>query len=640
MVVSATAAPPAAVGKVFPGTGNDIEFLNLKNWRVPAQGHTGRIQDARNATGVVFFRFPRHTQNIEISIYDPGSAGSHEVKRMRPKPTQFTLYGGIGAHTGSASRGAQPGTNHPGSVLASGTYLANGTKEWVTFGPFQATQGEIIDGYTYFKLVAHAKGTMDNLFATAAHPDTAEAFFYSVAIRLKRGNFDVPTFYVEVPPGLNAITEHNSGMRTTGTPRIVVGDETRLLNVSRSRNINRIPVIRSTRSQRLRYDIAQGEKQHGGCSFYFTDDQDQALKVFFEPASIKTPAPPWTHVVKRAPEPKTVVTRNACEIDTNLVHIVKRMPVQTGIYELFDVDIEIAALKDCADVLVTDAVPSGARFIRSEPRSLTYDGVLSWQFAKLKRGDIERVRVTLRAEQEGLLQGCATVVSIPSGTVSTRVREPKIGVSISGPKQVTVGEQVSYEILVNNPGTATVKNVVVIDQVPAGMAHPNGKILRRELGNLPPNATKSLSIFLRATHDGQQCNRVTVESGNVGNTEKSMCTQVMPPPLQLTAKNGDPGKTGETITREFFLDNHSETALTQILVTATAAPETVIVDAIGAIITGNVATWRLPELQPGMRQPLPVGLVAMTAGKRCIQVTAVCAQSGQDTIETCDEWKD
>ncbi len=89
---------------------------------------------------------------------------------------------------------------------------------------------------------------------------------------------------------------------------------------------------------------------------------------------------------------------------------------------------------------------------------------------------------------------------------------------------------------------------------------------------------------------------------------------------------------------EILVTNTGETPLSNVTVTNVAPPETSIVAAPGAIISGNTAIWTIRTLAPGAKFAQTIKLTSKMVGTNCNTVTA---SSGgvTDSARVCTVWK-
>jgi uncharacterized repeat protein (TIGR01451 family) len=112
-------------------------------------------------------------------------------------------------------------------------------------------------------------------------------------------------------------------------------------------------------------------------------------------------------------------------------------------------------------------------------------------------------------------------------------------VTIIGATTATVGSDVRFEIEVANRGQSRATHIVVTDRFDTGLRHAvAASPIERDMVDLPPGAMDRLSLTLRVTEAGQQCQNVTVTAdGGLESTARHCLTVVEGP-----AENTDAAK--------------------------------------------------------------------------------------------------
>lgn len=90
---------------------------------------------------------------------------------------------------------------------------------------------------------------------------------------------------------------------------------------------------------------------------------------------------------------------------------------------------------------------------------------------------------------------------------------------------------------------------------------------------------------------------------------------------------------------EILVTNTGETPLSNVTVSNVAPPETSIVAAPGAIISGNTATWTIRTLAPGAKVAQTIKLTSKMVGTNCNTVTASSSSGVSDSARVCTLWK-
>ncbi|MCX7886489.1 MAG: OmcB family cysteine-rich outer membrane protein [Verrucomicrobiae bacterium] len=318
----------------------------------------------------------------------------------------------------------------------------------------------------------------------------------------------------------------------------------------------------------------------------------------------------------------------------------KCVPAAATVGETVQNDLTLTALANCDNAVVTDTIPDGASYVRSEPSATQEGRKLVWRFDKLDKGQVVPIKVWYKAEREGNLVNCATMVAIPRGCATTVVGKAALAINKSGPATANIGQQVNYTVTVRNTGSAVARNVVVTDTVPDGLSSATGqRTLTFNVGDLAPGQSKDISVPLKADRRGRHCNVAAATASNAARVSSEACTTVMQPGLAI-AKDGTKQQfLGRTATYNIVVSNTGDTDLKDVVVTDTAPAATRIVKAEGASVSGNTATWRLPTLAKGAKENLSLVLTSSTPGSHCNEVAVRSAEGLTANSRACTLWK-
>jgi uncharacterized repeat protein (TIGR01451 family) len=317
-----------------------------------------------------------------------------------------------------------------------------------------------------------------------------------------------------------------------------------------------------------------------------------------------------------------------------------KMPPEVSFGQEFMYEIDTVAARCVGNVVITDRVPAGATYVRSEPPAEVQGDRLIWRIPEMDATDSRIIKVWLRADQEGRLGSCATVTAEPRACAETLVVRPVLALTKTGPETAQVGNDVPYSIVASNRGSGPVQGVVVTDTVPEGLTHSSGqRQLSVDLGDIMPGQSKSTSVTLHAEQKGRFCNGAVATSSNAGKVNAEACTTVVQPAVKIVKTAAEKEV---IINREasYTIDvsNTGDVPLTEVVVVDTAAKETMIVGAEGAASSGNVAKWELGELPPGQHKALNLKVKSGTAGRFCDSAMVTTAQGPRDSSEACTEW--
>jgi uncharacterized repeat protein (TIGR01451 family) len=165
-----------------------------------------------------------------------------------------------------------------------------------------------------------------------------------------------------------------------------------------------------------------------------------------------------------------------------------------------------------ASVRVEVPLPPGLRLLFSEPAADARGDRLAWDLGTLEAGAERRLPFELQADGPGEVLWNPTVTFTAADGPRTRVVRPPFALTVTGPEAAYVGGKVAFEIRVANHGEAAVPNVVVRDQLPPGLQHPEGGLIEAELGTLAAGAVRTLTLETTAARTGRLVNEVSARA--------------------------------------------------------------------------------------------------------------------------------
>lgn len=185
---------------------------------------------------IFFFTIPKEQKRpVYIRIFDPDVGGEiDEVKGGFNSRCRFSVFGGKGAISNEAARKPDPVPGHDsGTLLDSKTFGVNEKYDgtWYTFGPFNPTEGELIEEYGgyIFKLIAKGiSGDDGNLYkyylSTSGTRNVAveggNAFTFEYSFRLPN-KLSVCHIYPYITPNVVSIKQYNFDWDNDGMIKII-----------------------------------------------------------------------------------------------------------------------------------------------------------------------------------------------------------------------------------------------------------------------------------------------------------------------------------------------------------------------------------------------------------------------------------
>ena len=356
---------------------------------------------------------------------------------------------------------------------------------------------------------------------------------------------------------------------------------------------------------------------------------------FMKPTG-EQPRRPAPALVRETPAP----VQTCAEITSGLMRMTMNMPPEVTLGQEFMYELNPTAAGCVANVVVTDQIPAGASYVRSEPPAEVQGNQLIWRFPTMDPGETRNIKVWVRADQEGRLASCATISADPRLCAETLVGKPVLAITKTGPETAQLGGDVTYNIVVSNTGTAVAKAIVVTDTVPEGLTHSSGqRELAFDVGDLGPNQSKSIPLTLRADQRGRFCNGAVAVSSNAGRVNAEACTTVVQPGIKIVKTASEEAVLiNRVASYTIVVSNIGDVPLTGVVVTDTAAPETTITSADGGTASGNTARWDVGQLQPGEEKTLSLKVSSSNPGRFCNTATVTTTQGLQESSEACTVW--
>jgi uncharacterized repeat protein (TIGR01451 family) len=353
------------------------------------------------------------------------------------------------------------------------------------------------------------------------------------------------------------------------------------------------------------------------------------------PATETAVAPVVESSAPAAPAAAPVPQSCSTTIKTGLIHMSKTAPAEATLGQEYMTEINARAIACAGNVVITDHVPAGASYVRSEPAAKVDGNTLTWNLGEMDANQVQNIKVWLKADQEGTLASCALVAADPRVCAATFVGKAMLAITKTGPATATLGSDVTYNIVVKNTGNTIARNVVVTDAVPEGLS---GQPANVTVGDLAPGQAKSIAVTFKADKRGKACNTAVATASNAGKVDAEACTVVQKPGLKIEKSGTKTQIIGRNADYEVVVFNTGDTALENVVVTDTAPEGTVIAAAADATIKGNKATWTIPSLAAGAKQTFAIKLTGKAGGERCNTAT-VTAGDMSDSTQACTVWK-
>lgn len=299
-----------------------------------------------------------------------------------------------------------------------------------------------------------------------------------------------------------------------------------------------------------------------------------------------------------------------------------------------------------ANVKLTDTLQDGLT---------TQDGqkVINLALGNLAPQQTVTKTVAVKAAKTGTYKNEAIVTAdgnlkAQSEAVTTTVTQPVLAITKTGRETEYLGRQVSYDITVTNKGSAAAKQTVVTDTLPAGVTDVKstqngalaGNVITWQVGDLAPNATKTMSVSYVPGSEGTYANtaKATAVCAEAVSASSKTAIKGIPAVLLEVIDISDPIAVGQNETYVITVTNQGTAQDTNIRITATLEDTMEFVSAQGAT-NGTFADRKvtfapLATLAPKAKATWRVTVKANKAADARFMVILNTDQLGRDVGET------
>lgn len=346
------------------------------------------------------------------------------------------------------------------------------------------------------------------------------------------------------------------------------------------------------------------------------------------------------------PAPAPVVGLNAASriypsSGCGVVKLEKILPksVQTGADFNYKIRVTNLTNLPLADVVVTDTIIRNFQYKSSKPAANVQGNKLIWEFPSLTAKETVEIVGIGVATAPGVIQNCVDVTYRMPLCVQSVSVQPKLVLTKTGPKEVSICEPIRYVFKVVNSGTGPANNVRILDTLPEGLLTTQGtKNIDIPVGTLMAGSAKAYAVNIEAQNPGAYSNsaRAVADGGLKANSE-TVKTTVRKPVLKIVMS----GPKAEYLNRNIIY---------KIDVTNTGnypAADTVIEDSVpasakvvglsrGGAKVGNKVIWKVSSLNPGATAKMSITLISgkINMVANTAKASAVCADTVTATAQT------
>ncbi len=214
---------------------------------------------------------------------------------------------------------------------------------------------------------------------------------------------------------------------------------------------------------------------------------------------------------------------------------------------------------------------------------------------------------------------------------------PGLAVKVNGPEKAGVDTNVTYRIVVSNPGDLPTPAVVLSDTLPTGLTYTSstpsgsqyGHRIEWRVGELGAKASQVFEVHCRADREVEAKHCVSARSNGLS-AEDCFTTSITRPALSVALKGPLKAQVGEVVQYQIVITNLTRRKLTGLMLN-----DVFDVGLQHGKLTGQKIRRPIGDLDPGQtRDDLAVVLNVVSTGKHCnsIEITSDSGESASDRL--------
>ena len=280
------------------------------------------------------------------------------------------------------------------------------------------------------------------------------------------------------------------------------------------------------------------------------------------------------------------------------------------------------------DVVVVDRVPSGTEFIGAspEPTKLDRSGDVQWTVGTIEPGQEKRIRYQLRPTKPGEIGSVAHVLFSTQASMRTVVTKPVLDIVHSTRPRVLIGDNVVFDVMVENKGDGPAVDVIVQEEVPDQLEYQEGfRQLEYEVGTLMPGQKRKIQLALRADKVGTFRN-VVFASGKGGLEAKhEIEVEVIAPEIRVSSEGPTRRFLQRKATHRFTVENRGTAEANNVNLVARlpGGLRYESSDNRGRYDSNSHAVyWKMPSLKNGVAGTVELTTLPVEVGEQDIKFEA------------------
>jgi uncharacterized repeat protein (TIGR01451 family) len=276
-------------------------------------------------------------------------------------------------------------------------------------------------------------------------------------------------------------------------------------------------------------------------------------------------------------------------------------------------------------VTVQVRVPHPVNVLTAEPKAEGAEGVLMWDLGTFLPKQERRIQLKMMSPNRGDIACQAWVTFTGSSVMRMLVREPKLLVKVTMPKEILVGDAANIVMTVSNPGDHPAEKVKITANLGEGLESVRGNKLNYEIGTLAAGETRTLQFpFVSKLAGEQKCEAFAEADGGLKATDNSGL-MVIQPRVDLEVVGPKRRYLDRKAVYGFKVTNPGNAPATNVFITDVVPAGFKFVQADNGgqhDFATNSVKWFIGEIAPGQSKEVKAEFLAVSMGDHVHKVIA------------------
>ena len=310
--------------------------------------------------------------------------------------------------------------------------------------------------------------------------------------------------------------------------------------------------------------------------------------------------------------------------------IQKFSPREIQVNQTADFEVKVRNVGRAAvdDVLVVDQVPEGARFIDANPKpaSQTRNGQIQWKLGTMKPGEERTILLQLQPTEPGEIGSVAQIFFCSQATNRTKVTQPNLKIRHSAKPKILIGDNVIFDVIVENTGNGPAKDVIIQEEVPELLEYQDGsRELEYEIGTLLPGQSRKVQLGLKAARVGRFQNVMFASAKGGLRSKHETDVEIIAPKLTTRSEGPTRRYIQRQVAHTFSVGNKGTAAATNLRLIAQLPSGLRYVDSNNRgryDRNSHSVVWQMRDLSAGGSGDVEVVTTPVEAGDQNIKFEA------------------